>query len=54
MCMMEDINDLEWYDFSDVDFDANLNDVPLQSKRYGTPIMPVEERDPIWAEEDEE
>ena len=53
LCMMED-NDLEWYDFADVDLDVNLNDVPLQSKRHGTPIMPVEERNPIWAEDNEE
>ena len=53
LCMMED-NDLEWYDFADVDLDVNLNDVPLQSKRHGTPIMPVEERNSILAEDNEE
>ena len=52
LCMMED-NDLEWYDFADVDLDVNLNDVPLQSKRHGTPIMPVEERNPIWEDNEE-
>ena len=40
-CMMED-NDLEWYDCSDVYFEADLNDIPLQSSIYGTPVAPME------------
>ena len=38
---MED-NDLEWYGCSDVYFEADLNDIPLQSSIYGTPVAPME------------
>jgi len=40
ICMMED-DDLEWYDCSDMYFDADLNDISLQSKSYGTLVIPI-------------
>ena len=45
--MMEDDDHWEWYDFSDVNVDADLSDVPQQSVSHGTPVMPVEECNPI-------
>ena len=51
-CMKED-NDLEWYDCSDVHFDTDLNVIPLQSNSYGTPVIPLEKRVPMWTDNDE-
>ena len=38
---MED-NNLEWYDGADAYFEIGLNDIPLQSKCYGTPVLPLD------------
>ena len=51
-CMMED-NDLQWYDCSVEYFDADLNDIPLQSKRYGTPVIPLEKQVPMWTDNED-
>jgi len=49
-CMNED-NDLKWYDCSGVYFNAYLNDIPLQSKSYGIPVIPLGKR--IWMDNEE-
>ena len=46
--MMEDDNHWEWYDMTDLDFDAS--DIPKQSVSHVTPVMPVKNRVPIWTQ----
>ena len=35
-------------DCSDAYFDADLNRMPVQSRIYGNPVIPLEKRAPIW------
>lgn len=53
LCLMEN-NDLEWYDLDDVDDDVNLSEAPFQSVRHGTPVIPIEQRKPVWMDVDNE
>ena len=45
-CMMEDY-DIQWYDWLDEYFDADLNNIPLQSNSYGTPVTPLGKQVPM-------
>ena len=50
LCMLEDDDHWEWYDMTDLDYDAS--DIPEKSVCHGTPVMPVENRIPIWTDEE--